>query len=55
MLFHGFTIAKIVWLGPKDTSILYVNGSNAEVEGGVEIWVSDVTEISGGYVVTLLL
>ena|SRR6266536_612565 len=51
LLFNGSTIAEIVWVGPKDTSVFYVNGSNSEVEGGVEIWVSDATDISGGYAI----
>jgi hypothetical protein len=48
LLFNGSDIAEFVWLGPNDTSVIYVNGSNSEVEGGVEIWVSDVTDIEGG-------
>ncbi|PGH05947.1 hypothetical protein AJ80_08259 [Polytolypa hystricis UAMH7299] len=42
-------VSEIIWLGPKDTSVLYVNGTNSEVEGGVELWISDIKDFSNGY------
>ncbi|EEH21652.1 hypothetical protein PABG_03868 [Paracoccidioides brasiliensis Pb03] len=42
-------VSEIIWLGEKDTSVLYINGStNSEVAGGVELWASDVTNFGKG-------
>lgn len=39
----------MIWIGPTDTSVLYVNGTNSEVDGGVELWVSDTSSFEDGY------
>lgn len=41
-------VSEIVWLG-HGTDVLYVNSTNAEVEGGVELWVSNTKDFSKGY------
>ncbi|KAL1957724.1 hypothetical protein VTO42DRAFT_5567 [Malbranchea cinnamomea] len=41
-------VSEIVWLG-KGSEVLYVNGTNAEVPGGVELWISDIKDFSKGY------
>lgn len=40
-------VSEIVWLG-KGQDVLYVNGTNAEVAGGVELWVSNIEDFSNG-------
>jgi len=51
VLTNDSNVSEIIWLGSKDTSVLYVNGTNAEVNGGVEIWVSDIGDFTNGYAV----
>ncbi|KAF1985225.1 hypothetical protein K402DRAFT_335047 [Aulographum hederae CBS 113979] len=34
--------SEVLWLGPKSTSILYLNATNDDVPGGVTLWTSDV-------------
>ena len=43
LLYNGSEISEMIWIGPTDTSVLYVNGTNSEVDGGVELWVSDTS------------
>lgn len=42
-------VSEIVWLGTDDSSILYINSTNAEIPGGVELWVSDTSDFASGY------
>jgi len=51
VLTNDSNVSEIIWLGSKDTSVLYVNGTNAEVNGGVEIWVFDIGDFTNGYAV----
>lgn len=37
-------VSEVVWVGPKNTSILYINGTNDEVPGGVTLWTGDVQD-----------
>lgn len=48
LLTDDANVSEIVWLGEDDTSVLYINGTNAEIPGGVELWVSDVDDFSKG-------
>ena len=34
--------SEIVWLGPTNTSILYINGTNDEIPGGVTLYTGDL-------------
>jgi hypothetical protein len=43
----------MIWIGPTDTSVLYVNGTNSAVDGSVELWASDTSSFDKGYVVLL--
>jgi hypothetical protein len=45
LLFNGSDISEIVWVGPGSTSILYLNGTNEEEDGGVSLYSADVTAI----------
>ena len=43
-------VSEIVWLGADDSSILYINSTNAETPGGVELWISNTHNFASGYV-----
>lgn len=49
LLYNGSEVSEMIWIGPRDTSVLYVNSTNSEVEGGVELWVSDTSSFDRGY------
>lgn len=35
-------INELVWIPGSDTGILYINGTNEEVPGGVTLWIGDL-------------
>ncbi|KAJ5787987.1 Dipeptidyl-peptidase 5 [Penicillium paradoxum] len=39
-------VSEITWLGSTDSGLLYINGTNAEIPGGAEIWVSDTSDFT---------
>lgn len=47
-LADGSEIAEIAWVGSENatTALIYVNGTNAEADGGVSIYAGDATSIS---------
>jgi hypothetical protein len=38
----GSEVSEIVWLGDTDTSILYINGTNDKIAGGVTLYTADL-------------
>jgi hypothetical protein len=48
-LYNGSDISEMIWIGPTDTSVLYVNSSNSETDGSIELWVSDTSAFENGY------
>ncbi|KAI0907472.1 dipeptidyl-peptidase-like protein V precursor [Ustulina deusta] len=38
----GSDVSEVVWIGDTDTSILYINGTNDEVAGGVTLYTADL-------------
>ncbi|KAL2818260.1 Alpha/Beta hydrolase protein [Aspergillus cavernicola] len=46
-LTNDSNVSEVIWL--TDSTLLYINGTNAQIPGGVELWVSDVTHFSAGY------
>ena len=46
LLYDGSEISEMVWIGPTNTSVLYVNGTNEEEDGGVSLYAGDVTAIN---------
>ncbi|KAI1150306.1 dipeptidyl-peptidase-like protein V precursor [Nemania diffusa] len=38
----GSEVSEIVWIGDTDTSILYINGSNDKIAGGVTLYTADI-------------
>ncbi|TGJ88745.1 hypothetical protein E0Z10_g112 [Xylaria hypoxylon] len=43
--YTGSDISEIVFVGPKDTSIIYINGTNAEEDGGVSLYSADANDL----------
>ena len=39
-------VSEVVWVGSTNTSILYINGTNEEVPGGVTLWIGDLSKPS---------
>lgn len=37
-------VSEMVWIGPTNTSVLYVNGTNDEVPGGVTLYTADLAK-----------
>jgi hypothetical protein len=37
-------VSEIVWVGSTNTSVLYLNGTNDDVPGGVTLWTTDLAE-----------
>ncbi|GAP92971.1 putative dipeptidyl aminopeptidase [Rosellinia necatrix] len=38
----GSDVSEVVWIGDTDTSILYINGTNDNVAGGVTLYTADI-------------
>ena len=55
LLFNGSDISEMVWLGPTNTSVIYVNGTNDAEDGGISLYAADVTAIENAYVVMLII
>jgi hypothetical protein len=36
------SVSEVVWVGDKETSILYINGTNDEIAGGVTLYTADI-------------
>ncbi|SMR45687.1 unnamed protein product [Zymoseptoria tritici ST99CH_1E4] len=36
--------SEIVWVGPTDTSVLYLNSTNDQAPGGVTLWTADMAQ-----------
>ena len=37
-------VSESVWVGPTDTSVLYLNGTNDDVPGGVTLYTADLAD-----------
>jgi hypothetical protein len=48
--FNATEINELVWLPGTETGIIYVNGTNEEVPGGVTLWIGDMLSPSERYV-----
>ncbi|KAL2843467.1 putative dipeptidyl-peptidase 5 [Aspergillus pseudodeflectus] len=46
-LTNDSNVSEIVWL--TDSTLLYINGTNEDVPGGVELWVSPLKDFPSGY------
>ncbi|OQE19643.1 hypothetical protein PENFLA_c018G09782 [Penicillium flavigenum] len=45
-LTNDSNVSELTWLGSTDSGLLYINGTNAEIPGGTEIWVSDTSDFA---------
>ncbi|KAJ5855500.1 uncharacterized protein N7529_009444 [Penicillium soppii] len=45
-LTNDTNVSELIWSGSSDSGLLYINGTNAEIPGGVEIWVSDTSSFT---------
>jgi hypothetical protein len=45
LLYNGSDISEILFAGPNATSIIYLNGTNEEDDGGVSLYAGDITAI----------
>lgn len=48
-------VNEVVWIPDTDTGIVYINGTNEEIPGGVTLWIGDITKPSERYGVTTSL
>lgn len=37
-------VSEIVWVGNTPTSVLYINGTNDDIPGGVTLWTADLAD-----------
>ncbi|KAF2688153.1 alpha/beta-hydrolase [Lentithecium fluviatile CBS 122367] len=52
--FNASEINEIAWLPGSETGIIYINGTNEEIPGGVTIWISDASNASESKLVASL-
>ncbi|RVX69260.1 hypothetical protein B0A52_07236 [Exophiala mesophila] len=50
-LFNGSDISEFLFVGPNATSILYLNGTNEEEDGGVSLYAGDIDSFDEAYLV----
>jgi hypothetical protein len=41
--FNASEVNEILWLPGTETGVIYINGTNEEIPGGVTIWIGDVS------------
>ena len=47
-------ISEVVFIGPTDTSILYINATNEEADGGISLYTADATDLASATLVASL-
>lgn len=47
-------ISEVVFVGPKDTSILYINGTNEEGDGGISLYSADANKLQDAKLIASL-
>lgn len=45
-LTNDSNVSEVTWLGSSDSGLLYINGTNADTPGGVELWVADASNFA---------
>lgn len=50
LLTNDSNVSEMIWLGTSDSALLYINGTNADILGGVELWVSNTADFVNSYV-----
>lgn len=46
LLTNDSNVSEMIWLGSSNSALLYINGTNADIPGGVELWVSDTADFA---------
>lgn len=41
LLTNDPNVSEMLWLGSNNSGLLYINATNAQIPGGVELWVAD--------------
>ncbi|KAJ5143612.1 CAZyme family CE10 [Penicillium bovifimosum] len=41
-LTNDSNVSELIWLGSTDSGLLYINGTNADIPGGAEIWAASL-------------
>lgn len=49
-LTNDSNVSEMIWLRSSDSGLLYINSTNADTPGGVELWVSDTADFVKSYV-----
>lgn len=44
--FNASEVNEIIWLPGTDTGVIYINGTNEDVPGGVTLWIGDISDPS---------
>ncbi|KAI0434326.1 dipeptidyl-peptidase V [Xylaria sp. FL1042] len=52
--YDGSDISEVVFVGPKDTSIIYINGTNAEEDGGISLYSADANDLASAKLIASL-
>ncbi|KAI1435202.1 dipeptidyl-peptidase V [Xylaria sp. CBS 124048] len=52
--YDGSEISEVVFVGPKVTSIIYVNGTNAEGDGGISLYSADADNLESAKLIASL-
>ncbi|KAH8159123.1 hypothetical protein CIB48_g9130 [Xylaria polymorpha] len=52
--YDGSDISEVVFVGPKTTSILYINGTNAEEDGGISLYSADANNLKAAKLIASL-
>ncbi|PYH96045.1 dipeptidyl peptidase V [Aspergillus ellipticus CBS 707.79] len=42
-------VSEVIWLGSDASTLLYINSTNAQIPGAVELWISDTSNFANGY------
>ncbi|PWY93188.1 dipeptidyl peptidase V [Aspergillus sclerotioniger CBS 115572] len=42
-------VSEMIWLGSDGSTVLYINSTNAQIPGGVELWIADTSDFENGY------
>lgn len=48
-LTNDSNVSEIIWLGSSNSGLLYINSTNADIPGGVELWISDTADFKNSY------
>ncbi|KAJ5591514.1 uncharacterized protein N7459_001883 [Penicillium hispanicum] len=43
-LTNDSNVSELIWLGSTDSSLLYINSTNADIPGGIELWIADISD-----------